>query len=261
MTSSSIFSSPFHDASRDPEAFGSYTSCQGPPAEPHVSPVAKFRRQIASTFTTKPSKRNMDFLKSEPFVPDILSLPFVAEEELRPADGCSAFPGERKTTKPPSTCNIVEPFEPFDTNIVMLDFIHDDARKQRQPNRKLRRLSSRPTLAGTEQSASAIDLLRDDTSTHGSTFNITRPTNTAVASNCPPHDVGQPGQNAVNVHTDAPDAAPPTNRGHCRCAYPCQDCRRQSERLCNNFLMGLEARDGETKCSMGSGDSDGDGDM
>lgn len=260
MTSSSIFTSPFHDASRDPEAFGSHTSCQGPPAEPHVSPVVKFRRHIASTFATKPSKRNMDFLKSEPFVPDILSLPFVAEEKSRPADGCSTFPGERKTTKPPATCNIFEPFEPFDTNIVMLDFIPDDVRKQRQPNWKLRPLSSRPSLAVTRQSASAIDLLGDDTSTPGSTFTITRSRIAAVSSKCVPHGVGQPGQNAVSVPADAADAAPPTNRRHCRCDYLSKNCRCQSERLRNSMLRGLEARDGENECSMGNGDSDSDGD-
>lgn len=239
MTSSSIFSSPFHPASHDPEAFGSYTSCQGPPAKPHVSPVTKFRRHIASTFAHKRTKRRRDFLRSEPFVPDILNLPFVAEEKSARVRACSASSRVRNPTEPPCR-KAFEPLEPFDTDIVMLDFVLEDLLNLRQPNRKLRRIVHSTPLTETGQSASTTHLLGDDVSTPTMTSTIDRPA-TAAGEEKSVHMVQDSlGLEAISVHEDAPNAA--SLPGSTVSTPPCAGISTcQGKRLPDSVLQGSEA--------------------
>ena len=152
MTHTSIFSNPFHDPSNNPEALGSYTGCQGPPAKHHTSAVAKFRKQIASALSTRPSNQNLDIVEFEPFDTEIVILDFVPEDNSKPATGIFAPAEAGKTSPPPVASDTLERLGPFDIDIVIMDYVESDERKQPDPSREIRRISSRATIAGPSRS-------------------------------------------------------------------------------------------------------------
>jgi hypothetical protein len=235
MISSSIFQSPFRDPTNDPEAFGSYTSCQGPSAKPQTSPVAKFRKHLASAFASRHVKNSNDFLTSEPVDPNIISLPFLQEETPISVRACSAPPKEDKFRDFPSTSDSLEPFGAFGTNLIM-SFIEEDVHKQDKPNQKLRHFSSRATLAGEDPSASSTHLLEDGVSTRPSTPNYSRPTTAAgVDGGHSLHRTGQTGASGCQCpYSGANDHF--CNAKLCKCACSCQNYHCKSRTLPKKIL-------------------------
>jgi hypothetical protein len=254
MTSCSMFTSPFHDPSNDPKAFGSYTSCQGPPANLNTSPVAKIRKHIASTFTPKCSKANSEFLKSKPFDSDILILDFIPEanppkpaKPAKPAPerAISAPPAARKTYKPPVTSNVLDPFAPFDENIVSISFITDDLPKQPKPNRKLRHFSSRATIADTSPSTSTSHLLEDEMSTRTLSPINGRPTTAGGDDGPPPTVAGRLGKKACRCSCGCLECHRATTK-LCRCVCTCKDCHCRTRNLPQRILRMWQHRGSPT---------------
>lgn len=230
MTSNSFFSSPFHEPPNNPEALGSYTSCEGPPARPRTSPVAKIRKQIASTFAPKDPKDYAVFLDSKPFESDILIFDFVPETKSPPKRARSAPPPpERKTPEPRVTSNILEPCAPLEPNIVSIPFVPETFTKQPKSDRKLRHFSSCAAIADAGPSASTMHLVEDDMSTQYTTPTNSRPGTAAGA------DAAQ---------SEAKDSDCPcgclecqfATTNLCKCTCTCKDCHCRSRNLSKRIL-------------------------
>jgi hypothetical protein len=238
VTSSSIFSSPFHDPSNDPEAFGSYTSCQGPPAQLNASPVAKLRRHVASALAPKHPKQNTISLKTRPFDTEIVILDFVPESKPSTTRASSAPPARRNTSKRPATSHSLD-FGPFDANIVMLPFIADDVHNEPIHNRKVRRISSRATVASTSWSAAATQSPADDMTTRTMTPYNSRPTTAAGDGGQPPHGAGQPGAKGCQCPCRCAKYHF-ANIELCKCACSCKNCHCKGRKAPNKILRMLE---------------------
>lgn len=256
MTSTSIFKSPFHEPPNDPEAFGSYTSCQGPSTKPQTSPVAKIRRHIVSAFAPKHPIHSTDFLKPEP---NIVSLPFVPEFLPTPPRACSPTPPGHQSPRPPATSNSLEPFGALRTDLI-LDIVADDIPKQPKPSRKLRHLSSRATIADTGCAASTTPILEDSMSIPTLTSIQSRPTTAAGDGRHLPNGVGQRGTKGCHCPCSCSKCRY-ANTKLCNCACWCKNCHCKSRRPPNRFLRILEdhgfgrrrtsssdAQSGEEKC-------------
>jgi hypothetical protein len=240
MTSSSMFSSPFHNAPSDPEALGSYTSCEGPAAKPQTSPVAKIRKHFTSTFSGKDSKGTTDFLKSKPFDSDIVILDFVPEVKSASSRAGSKSPPCGNTPEPPVNTNH---FAPFDSNIVSVPFITEDPFKQRRPDRKLRHFSSRATIAGTIPSESTSHLMQDDMSARTVTSASRRPS-TAGGISPRPVGAGVPSRDC-QCPCGCPECYSATAK-NCKCACSCKDCYCRSRNLSQRLIRRWQARHAST---------------
>jgi hypothetical protein len=248
MISSSLFSSPFHDSSNDPEAFGSFTSCQGPPAKPHTSPVAKFRRQIASAFSPKRTKYNLESWKSEPFDTEIVILDFVPEKRSTAERASSAPPAALNLPGPPTPPDGSDHFGPFDTDIVIMDFIADDTPKRAEPSQKLRHFSSRATIADpsrcasqTSHTSSTACLLEDSLSFRTMTPDSFRPTTAGGGSEDPLKRTGEPEARGCQCRCGWVQCRF-ASVSLCRCSCSCKDCRCKARKRSNKFLRMLESR-------------------
>ena len=237
VSSTSIFRSPFHDPSSNPDAFGSYTSCQGPSPKPQTSPVAKFRKHIASTFAPRPT-HSIDFLTLEPFDPDIVSLPFVPEDKSASAGACSVPPSGHHSSNTPASSTNVEPFGAFGTNIIMPS-VSDDVHEQHMSSRNLRRLSSRATLADIDRSASATYFPDGDFSTRTQTSINRRPTTAAGAGGCRTYHAGLSGTKDCRCPYSYAEYRF-ANMKLCKCACSSKNCRCKSNKLPNKILRILE---------------------
>ena len=219
MTASSVIPSPFRDPANQPDAFGSHTSCQGPPAKPHTSPLAKFRKHIASTFAPSDPTMSTQLSNPEPFDPNIVDLSFVPERSSS-ARACSAPPAACKVSKHPATSDTGE------------RVVADDFRKQPKPNREARRPSSRASMAHTSRCASTTNLLGDD-------MRRSRPATAGGDDGCPPNGAGQPGGKGCQCPCGCAKCRF-ANTKLCRCACSCNNCRCQSKKLSNKILRMLE---------------------
>lgn len=250
MTSNSAFSNPFHTPSNDPETMGSYTSCQGPPARNHASPVAKLGRQIASALTSKPAKHNTDTWKPEPFDTEVVILDFVAEKKPKTRTASPAPPSADKIPKPSATPSNLEPLWPFDTNVVIIDFVEDGERKQSNSDKGLRHISSQATLADPSRSAhsssppsSTENLLENITSIRTSTPYESLPA-TATAGDGGEYsqrDVGRSLMKGCQCHCGCAQYRV-TNAKLNRCSCSCKNCRGKHRKLPKKFLKVLQSR-------------------
>jgi hypothetical protein len=258
MASTSFFSDPFHNPRNDPRALGSYTTCEGPATKPQTSPVAKIRKQIISAFAPKHPLHSTDFLKPEP---QIVSLPFVAEDSTPPTRACSPTPACNRNSKRPASSNKLEPLGAFDSNN-MMQTVADDILKQPKPSRKLRHFSSRTTIADMGGAAST-SLLRDDTIVPTLTPIHSRPSTAAGDFGYLPRNEGSHGTSGHQCPCSCAKCRCATAK-LCKCACSCKNCHCKGRKAPNRFLRILEdhgfgrkrtsnidAESGEKKCGKG----------
>jgi hypothetical protein len=229
MTSTSIFTSPFHELPNGPEALGSYTTCEGPPPKPQTSPVAKIRKHIISAFAPKYPLHSADFLKPEP---NIVSLPFVAEDPPTPTRAGSPGPAWHRSPKRPTTPHKLEPLEAFDSDN-MMQISADDIPKQPKPSRRLRHFSSRTTIADMGGAASTT-LLRDDMIISTLTPIHSRPNTAAGDLGSLPNNEGPRGCPCSFAKCRC------ANAKLCKCACSCKNCHCKGKKPPNRFLRILE---------------------
>jgi hypothetical protein len=247
-TSSSIFSSPFHIPSDDPEGLGSYTSCQGPPAKPHTSPAAKVRRQIAAVLTFVEPKNSANVPLPDPFNPEIVTVDFLPDEQLISKRSSSLPRTACDESNPAAFDAVFESIASFDPLIANIPFVEDDIFQDCKPKRKLRHFNSRATIACTGQSvqgstraSSTVPLLDDDTSTRSATPTIERPaTATGDNEDYPPGGSRQPGARGCRCPCGCAKCQF-ANTNLCRCACSCKNCRCNNRKKSNKFMRILEA--------------------
>jgi hypothetical protein len=234
MASNSFFTDPFHIPPNDPHALGSYTSCEGPATKPQTSPAAKIRKQIISAFAPKHPIHSTDFLKPEP---QIVSLPFVAEDPPAPTRSSSPTPAWHRSPKRPATSNKLEPLGAFDSDN-MMQTVADDILKQAKPCRNLRHFSSRTTIADMGGAAST-SLLRDDTTVPTLTPIHSRPSTAACDLGYLPRNEGPRGTSGHQCPCSCAECRCATAK-LCKCACSCKNCHCKGKKVPNRFLRILE---------------------
>lgn len=235
MTSISIFQSPFRDPTNDPEAFGSYTSCEGPPAKGQTSPVAKIRKHIASTFAPKPPTDTTDYLKPEP---DLVSLEWVPEEEPFRARGRSAPPARQNNADMCDRPGGLDSTNALDT-INVKNPIAEDIPKQPKPSRKLRHFSSRVTIADIDRAVFGSQIPEASASIRPLTPTQTRPTTAGGDSGIFPTGDDQLGTKGCHCPCRCVKCRY-ANTKLCKCACSCKSCQCKSRKLPNKILRILE---------------------
>ena len=235
MTSISVFQSPFRDPTNDPEALGSYTSCEGPPAQGQTSPVAKIRKHIASTFAPKPPTHTTDFLKPEP---DLVSLEWVSEEESFCARARSAPPTRQNSSDMHAAPSSLDPVNASDT-MNMKNPMAEDVPKQPKPSRKLRHFSSRATIADAGRAVFGSQVSEASMSIRPSTPTQTRPTTAGGDGGLFPIGDGQPGTKGCHCPCKCVKCRY-ANTKLCKCTCSCKNCQCKSRKLPNKILRILE---------------------
>lgn len=263
IASTSIFSNPFCDSYNDPEAFGSYTTCQGPPPKPRTSPVVKLRKHIASALTPTIPQHNTNSFRYELFEPDIVSLDFVPEARPITARTGSPPPAARKISRgslrsnnymfPERTSSLK--MDPFDHDIVTLPFVPEDtytttranltssaassisksSGASENPIRKLRHLPSRATIANARSSSVATDLLEDNMSNHIPTTKRSRQATATGGGLLHPDGAGQLSAKGCRCQCDC-EKCRSGSTNLCQCACYCESCRCKSRKLPNRLL-------------------------
>ncbi len=233
-TSVGIFQSPFREATNDPEAFGSYTSCEGPPAKGQSSPVAKIRKHIASTFAPKPPTHTTDFLRPEP---DLVNLEWVPEEEPFRARSRSVPPARQHISDMHAGPGILDPVNATDT----MNVKHPVAEmpKQPKPSRKLRHFSSRATIAEAGRAVFGSQISEASMSIRPPTPTQTRPTTAGGDGGFFPAGDGQPGTKGCHCPCKCVKCRYANTR-LCKCACSCKNCQCKSRKLPNRILRILE---------------------
>ena len=210
--------------------------------------MAKFRRQIASALTPKPSKHTTEIWEPEPFDTEIVILDFVAENKSSPKRASSAPPSVGNDSNQVAQPDVLETFGPFDTNIVIMDFVQDDRRRQPASDQKLGHSSSRATLADPSRSAywssppsSAANLLADDTSFRITTPNEIRPATAGGDGEHSQRGVGRAGAKVCQCHCGWARSHV-TNAKLGRCGCWCKNCRCRTRKLSKKLMKVLKNR-------------------
>lgn len=229
MTSIGIFQSPFRDPTNDPEALGSYTSCEGPPARGQTSPVAKIRKHIASTFGPKPPTHTTDFLKPEP---DLVSLEWVSEENLFGARARSTPPPRQNSSDMHAAPSSLDP-------VNVKNPMAEDVPRQPKPSRKLRHFSSRATIADAGRAVFGSQVSEASMGIRPSTPTQKRPTTAGGDGGSFSTGDGQSGTKGCHCPCKCVKCGC-VNTKLCKCACSCKNRQCKSRKLPNKILRIFE---------------------